>query len=88
MNFTDIIAYCKNDVVTTDTLYSHISTQPKKVIFNDPATIVIWGDGTKTVIKCSPDDTYDKEKGLALCYMKKMLGNDNQFHKVFKEWIN
>ena len=29
-----------------------------------------------------------KEKGLALCYMKKMLGNDNQFHKVFKEWID
>lgn len=24
----------------------------KKVIFNDPATIVLWNDGTKTVVKC------------------------------------
>ena len=27
-----------------------------KVIFNDPATIVFWSDGTKTVSKCHPDD--------------------------------
>ena len=27
----------------------------KKVIFNPPATIVLWGDGTKTVVKCQGD---------------------------------
>ena len=43
----------------------------KKVIFNPPATIVIWEDGTKTIVKCMEGDTYDAEKGLALCYMKK-----------------
>ena len=25
----------------------------KNVIFNDPATIVFWSDGTKTIVKCS-----------------------------------
>ena len=32
----------------------------KKVIFNDPATVVIWDDGTKTVVKCSEGDTYSE----------------------------
>lgn len=49
-----------------------------KAIFNDPATIVLWGDGTKTVVKCQEGDAYDSEKGLALCYMKKYLGNTSR----------
>ena len=47
----------------------------KKVIFNPPATIVLWEDGQKTVVKCSENDEYDYEKGLALCFMKRALGN-------------
>lgn len=58
----------------------------RKVIFNDPATVVLWSDGTKTVVKCGPDDIFDKEKGLAMAIVKKMAGNDSRFHKVFKEW--
>ena len=59
----------------------------KNVIFNDPATIVIWSDGTKTVVKCQDGDTYDKELGLALCISKKFLGNKGNFNEVFKKWI-
>ena len=50
----------------------------KKVIYHNPATIVLWEDGTKTVVKCDPKDTYDPEKGLALCFMKKALGNKSR----------
>ena len=57
----------------------------KKVIFNDPATIVLWADGTKTVVKCGKDDVYDKEKGLALCFMKKALDNKGNYNNVLKE---
>lgn len=65
------------------------SKNPKiqRAIFNNPATIVYWTDGTKTVVKCSDGDTYSKESGLAMCFMKKMHGNDNGYHKVFKEFI-
>lgn len=59
----------------------------KDVIFNDPATIVIWADGTKTVVKCQPNDEYNKETGLALCIAKKYLGNKGNFNDVFKKWI-
>lgn len=59
----------------------------KNVIFNDPATIVIWEDGTKTVVKCQEYDRYSKETGLALCIAKKSLGNMGNFNNVFKKWI-
>ena len=59
----------------------------KKVIFNDPATIVYWKDGTKTVVKCQDGDVYDKEKGLAMCVTKKFFGNKGNFNKVFNKFI-
>ena len=59
----------------------------KKVIFNKPATIVLWEDGTKTVVKCSDKDIWNPEKGLAMCLIKKICGNDNSYHKIFKKWI-
>ena len=59
----------------------------KKVIFNNPATIVYWEDGTKTVVKCGKDDTYSEETGLALCFMKKALGNKGNYNNIFKKYI-
>lgn len=59
----------------------------KNVIFNNPATVVLWSDGTKTVVKCQPGDVYSKETGLALCIAKKFLGNKGNFNEVFKRWI-
>lgn len=58
----------------------------KKVIFNDPATIVFWRDGTKTVVKCQKDDKYDKMTGLAMAISKKALGNKGRYYDIFKKW--
>lgn len=70
-------------------LIGDIAMKPeiKKVIFNNPATVILWKDGTKTVVKCQEGDTFDKEKGFALAYLKKLLGNDNTFNKVIKKWV-
>lgn len=62
----------------------------KKVIFNGPATIVLWGDGDKTVVHCGEGDTMDKEKGLAMAICKKALGKSKthyDYYNVFKKWI-
>ena len=59
-----------------------------EVIFNDPATIVFWSDETKTVVKCQNNDTFDKEKGLALCLAKKAFGNDNTFNKIMAPFLS
>lgn len=56
------------------------------VIFNRPATIVFWNDGTKTVVK-SQDEAFDKEKGLAMAIAKKHFGNKGNYYNEFKKWI-
>ena len=57
----------------------------KKVIFNKPATIVFWADGTKTVVKCADFDIFDPEKGLAMAICKRVYGEE--FHKIFKDFM-
>ena len=57
-----------------------------RIIFNEGVTIAIWKDGTKTVIRCQEGDTFDKEKAIALCYMKKALGNRGSFNETLKKW--
>lgn len=59
----------------------------KNVIFNDPATIVFWADGTKTVVKCQDDDIFDPEKGLAMAISKKALGNKGNYCNELKKWL-
>lgn len=57
----------------------------EKVIFNPPATIVKWKDGTKTVVKCQDDDEFDWEKGLAMAYVKRAFNNERTYYGLFKK---
>ena len=66
----------------TREIYRTFQVTPEKVIFNDPATIVFWKDGTKTVVKCMEGDIYNPEVGLAMCVCKKVF--DKKYHKFFK----
>lgn len=59
----------------------------EKVIFNEPATIVYWKDGTKTVVKAQDGEPFDKEKGLAMAFSKKLLGNEGNYYDIFKKYI-
>ena len=58
----------------------------RKVIFNDPATIVFWADGTKTVVKCIDED-FDPEKGLAMAISKKAYGNEGNYYNNFRKFL-
>ena len=58
----------------------------KNVIFNDPATIVFWTDGTKTVVKCQEGDEFDPEKGLTMAIAKKVYSNKGSYCNVIKKW--
>ena len=59
----------------------------KKVIFNDPATIILWADGSKTVVMCGERDTYDPEKGMAMAIARKALGNKGNYYNTFEKWL-
>ena len=98
MNFLnsnfEVDKYCENDVIATldflNSIYgissSHIP-EIKNVIFNDPATIVFWEDGTKTVVKCQDGDEFDPEKGLAMAIAKKAYGNKGSYCNKLKKWL-
>ena len=58
---------------------------PKKVIFNGPATTILWKDGTKTTVKCQDEDVWADDVGIAMCYLKKMLGNEGNFNNIFRQ---
>ena len=58
-----------------------------RVIYNDPATIAFWSDGTKTVVKAQPGDIFDPEKGLAMTIAKKACGNKGNYYNGFKKWL-
>lgn len=47
----------------------------KKVIFSGNRTIIIWDDGTKTIVKCSDDEEFDKYAGFSAAIVKALFGS-------------
>lgn len=70
----------KDLAISSNSLYN--TFEIKDILVNGPATIVFWTDGSKTVVKCGADDSYDVEKAVAMCFMKKALGS-RSMHKLF-----
>lgn len=68
--------YAKNVVATID-----------HVVFNGPATIIFWQDGSKTVLKCHEGDEYSAVTGFALCMLKGILGNQG-YHDLCEHWLD
>lgn len=64
-----------------------LSMTIKKVIFSPPATIIIWDDNTKTIVKAQEDEPYDPEKGMAMCIAKHIYGDRGSYYNVFSEWL-
>ena len=95
------VDYCRKDLELQRNIYCNMLNsmygirtatmnyipEIKNVIFNDPATIVFWDDGTKTVVKCQPGDSFDPEKGLAMAITKKAYGNKGSYCNQLKKWL-
>ena len=62
---------------------------PKKYIINDNATILFWNDGTKTVVKKSEDDMYNKKLGFLWAYFQKNSGlSKTKANKYLEELVD
>lgn len=87
----EYLRYCAADVAITKSFYSRFGTTKlpaiEKVIFNNPATIVIWKDGSKTVVKVQSNELFDPEKGLAMAITKKALGNEGNYFETIKKHV-
>lgn len=63
----------------------------KCVIYNPPATVIYWKDGSKTVVKCSDQD-FDEgrmtpETGVVYAIAKKVLGNKGNYNDVLRRLV-
>ena len=69
--------YIKGEVhsvpnLSLNTVAFNKQVKPTKVHFSNKTTVLIWSDGTKTISKCSEEDTFNKLTGFLVCYYKKM----------------
>lgn len=61
--------------------------KPKQIIQREDSktTIVFWKDGSKTIVRCSSDEKFVPEFGVAMATMKKIYGNRNAFKKFIED---
>lgn len=57
---------------------------PRKVIFSGPKTIVIWEDGTKTIVGCAEGQEYDEYAGFCAALAKKIFGTTSKVKRMIK----
>lgn len=53
--------------------------RPKKILYNESkgATVVLWLDGTKTIVKCSENDQRDLYNAYCAAFAKKCYGTNS-----------
>lgn len=61
-----------------------MAPQPEKIVYNDPATIVYWQDGFKTVVKRSENEPENKYAAFCAALAKKIYGNNSRINRIVK----
>ena len=61
------------------------SMVPNQIIFNPPATIVFWKDGTKTVVKCAEGEKFDPYTGFCYAFTEHFLGSISHIKKLCRK---
>lgn len=60
----------------------------ERVIFSGSKTIVLWTDGTKTIVSCGEGDAFDPYAGFCAAVTKKVFGSTSQAKKVMEKYGN
>lgn len=86
--FIDLILmdYALSFPVEEETFLEMLDSNIEKVIFNDPATVILWKTGEKTVVKAQDGEPYDKEKGFAMAILKYLNDNKSKYNNIIKKW--
>ena len=60
-----------------------------EIFFNAPYTTVKWGDGTITTVKCTDNEEFNKEIGLAMIISRKYFDSFDPDHPraIFKTFV-
>lgn len=64
-----------------------IDTIPiSRVVYSSGATTVFFTDGTKTTVRCSSNDTYDRQTAIAYALVKRMFGKVGRYDEKTKKF--
>ena len=78
---------CKCVDTKTETKKHPVHYEIQSILANKAKGVftVVWTDGTHTKITIQPGDTWDDEKALAMCFVKKLMGNKGNFNDIFTQ---
>lgn len=62
--------------------------KPLKIIYNDPATIVFWRDGTKTVVKRMEKEKFNPYTAFCAALAKKIYGSNSAVNRIVNSGYN
>lgn len=69
-------------------LSNFTTTRVKRIIYNNPATIVFWADGTKTVVKCAKGEKFNKYHGFCAALAKHIYENNSRVNALVNSGID
>jgi len=91
--YHDVTEWVSNITISDPRVGCCTHTEPKvlvsipridNVIFNPPCTIILWEDGTKTVVKCHEEE-FSEEHGFAMAVIKKLYGHRHAYMKIIEK---
>lgn len=56
----------------------------KRVVFSDRKTIILWSDGSKTMVSCAEEEQLDPYMGFCAAFTKGFFGSKHQVEKMVK----
>ena len=66
--------------------FMHTGLDIKRVIFSDPCTIILWKDGTKTIVRVREGEEFSPYHGFCAAIAKKMFGSNNKLSRFVYQW--
>ena len=61
---------------------------PLRIIYNNPATIVFWRDGTKTIVKKNEKEKYNSYNAFCAALAKKIFGTNSEVNRIVRSGYN
>ena len=71
-----VIAPTTTTICTKNLNANNILDDIERVIFNEPATVIIFKDGSKVQVKACSKDPFSKENGIRNALLKRAFAND------------
>ena len=88
MEYFDPMNQCtvtvRTDMTDGDRIAERESLVPDRIVRNGRATIVMWNDGTKTVVKCAEGEDESLYNAVASALAIKVFGSNSAFKSLLK----